>query len=164
AAQILESRREAVLQGVEHERPYVGCAGLAQPTQPAAALGLLVPLAASGRRRPVTAAYAGQVREELRLRQVPYEHPDVTALTAAANEFYTEIYGGPDETPFTTAEFTPPHGTFLVGYLDGEAVAMGGWRFRPPGVPRMARRPAEIKRMFVQERVRGRGFARIVLA
>jgi len=33
----------------------------------------------------VTAAYAGQVREELRLRQVPYEHPDVTALTAAAN-------------------------------------------------------------------------------
>jgi len=116
------------------------------------------------RRRPVTAAYAGQVREELRLQQVPYEHPDVTALTAAANEFYTEIYGGPDETPFTTAEFTPPHGTFLVGYLDGEAVAMGGWRFRPPGVPRMARRPAEIKRMFVQERVRGRGFARIVLA
>ncbi|HEU4909415.1 MAG TPA: GNAT family N-acetyltransferase, partial [Propionibacteriaceae bacterium] len=63
--------------------------------------------------------------EELRLQQVPYEHPDVTALTRAANEFYTQIYGGPDETPFTMAEFTPPNGKFYVGYLNGEAVAMG---------------------------------------
>ena len=102
--------------------------------------------------------------EELRLQQVPYEHPDVTALTRAANEFYIQIYGGPDETPFTTAEFTPPNGKFYVGYLNGEAVAMGGWRFRTPGLPRVARRPAEIKRMFVHEHVRGRGFARKVLA
>lgn len=41
---------------------------------------------------------------------------------------------------------------------------MGGWRFRTPGVPRKARQPAEIRRMFVQEGVRGRGYARIVLA
>ena len=102
--------------------------------------------------------------EELRLEQVPYEHPDVTALTQAANEFYIQIYGGPDGTPFTTAEFAPPNGRFYVGYLNGAAVAMGGWRFRAPGVPRVARRPAEIKRMFVHERVRGRGFGRIVLA
>ena len=33
AAQILEGGRQAVLQGVEHERPYFGCAGLTQPTQ-----------------------------------------------------------------------------------------------------------------------------------
>jgi ribosomal protein S18 acetylase RimI-like enzyme len=104
------------------------------------------------------------VPEELRLEQVPYEHPDVTALTQAANEFYIQIYGGPDGTPFTTAEFAPPNGRFYVGYLNGAAVAMGGWRFRAPGVPRVARRPAEIKRMFVHERVRGRGFGRIVLA
>ncbi len=96
--------------------------------------------------------------------QVPYEHPDVAALEQQAQQFYTQIYGSPDETPFATADFTPPHGAFFVGYLDGEAVAMGGWRFRTPGVPQVARRPAEIRRMFVRESVRGRGFARLVLA
>ena len=102
--------------------------------------------------------------EELRLLPVPYEHPDVAALEQAAQQFYVQIYGSPDETPFTTADFTPPHGAFLVGYLDEQAVSMGGWRFRTPGVPRVARRPAEIRRMFVRECVRGRGFARLVLA
>ena len=101
---------------------------------------------------------------ELRLQRVPYEHPDVASLEMAAQEFYVQIYGGPDDTPFTTAEFAPPHGAFFVGYLDGEAVAMGGWRFRTPGLPRVARRPAEIRRMFVRERVRGRGFGRVILA
>jgi GNAT superfamily N-acetyltransferase len=104
------------------------------------------------------------VPEEFKLRPVPYEHLDVAALEQAAQQFYVQIYGSPDETPFTTADFTPPHGGFLVGYLGEEAVAMGGWRFRTPGVPRVARRPAEIRRMFVRERVRGRGFARLVLA
>jgi GNAT superfamily N-acetyltransferase len=104
------------------------------------------------------------VPEELRLQQVPYEHPDVVSLELAAQEFYVQIYGGPDSTPFTTAEFAPPRGAFYVGYLDDEAVAMGGWRFRAPGVPQVARRPAEIRRMYVLERVRGRGFARLVLA
>lgn len=95
---------------------------------------------------------------------MPYEHPDVATLEQAAQRFYVQIYGSPDETPFTTADFTPPHGAFLVGYLDEQAVAMGGWRFRTPGVPQVARRPAEIRRMFVRECVRGRGFARLVLA
>ena len=102
--------------------------------------------------------------EEFRLRQVPYEHPDVASLVGAAQQFYVQIYGSPDETPSTAVDFTPPHGAFFVGYLNGKAVAMGGWRFRTPGVPRMARQPAEIRRMFVQEDVRGRGYARIVLA
>lgn len=96
--------------------------------------------------------------------QVPYEHPDVAVLEAAAQRFYIQIYGGPDDTPSTTADFSPPHGAFFLGYLNGEAVAMGGWRFRTPGVPRVARQPAEIRRMFVRESVRGRGFARLVLA
>ena len=102
--------------------------------------------------------------EEFRLQPVPYEHPDVATLEQVAQQFYVQIYGSPDETPFTTADFTPPHGAFLVGYLEERAVAMGGWRFRTPGVPRVARRPAEIRRMFVRECVRGRGFARLVLA
>jgi ribosomal protein S18 acetylase RimI-like enzyme len=113
---------------------------------------------------PGLAAYAWLVPEEFRLEQVPYKHHDVAALERKAQEFYVTIYGGPDETPFTMADFSPPRGAFFVGYLDGEAVAMGGWRFRTPAVPQVARRPAEIRRMFVHERVRGRGLGRIVLA
>ena len=44
-------------------------------------------------------------------------------------------------------------------------MAMGGLAISDFGVPRAARRPAEIRRMFVRECVRGRGFARwLVLA
>jgi ribosomal protein S18 acetylase RimI-like enzyme len=104
------------------------------------------------------------VSDDFRLQQVPYEHPDVGALEQAAQQFYIQIYGSPDATPFTAADFNPPQGAFFVGYLDNAAVAMGGWRFRNSGLPRVAQRPAEIRRMFVHERVRGRGFARILLA
>jgi GNAT superfamily N-acetyltransferase len=109
-------------------------------------------------------SYAMEVSEEFRLRQMPYEHPDVALLEAATQQFYVQIYGSPDETPFTTADFSPPRGAFFVGYLNDAPVAMGGWRFRPPGVPPVAQRPAEIRRMFVDERVRGQGLGRIVLA
>jgi GNAT superfamily N-acetyltransferase len=85
-------------------------------------------------------------------------------LVAEAQKFYIALYGGPDETPFAPEEFAPPHGAFLVGYLSGEPVATGGWRFSDAGVPADARRPAEIKRMFVRESVRKRGLARQLLA
>ncbi|HET9778492.1 MAG TPA: GNAT family N-acetyltransferase [Propionibacteriaceae bacterium] len=105
-----------------------------------------------------------RVSEEFRLRQVPYEHPDVALLEAAAQQFYVQLYGSPDETPFARADFSPPRGAFFVGYLNDAPVAMGGWRFRIPGVPSVAQRPAEIRRMFVHEPARGQGLARIVLA
>jgi GNAT superfamily N-acetyltransferase len=106
---------------------------------------------------------ARQVDGDLVLRSVPYDHPDAVALTEAAQEFYVRLYGGPDETPFTPWEFSPPHGAFLVGYLDDEPVVMGGWRFTPGVIPG-AEHPAEIKRMFVREDRRGLGLARRMLA
>jgi ribosomal protein S18 acetylase RimI-like enzyme len=105
----------------------------------------------------------GQLDGGLVLKSVPYDHPDAVALTEAAQEFYVRLYGGPDETPFTAAEFTPPHGAFLVGYLADEPVVMGGWRFTAAPIPD-AVRPAEIKRMFVREDRRGLGLARQMLA
>jgi GNAT superfamily N-acetyltransferase len=118
----------------------------------------------SGGEKPGLLPTLCRVTQEFRLRQVPYEHPDVASLELAAQQFYIQIYGSPDETPFMTADFRTPHGAFFVGYLDDAPVAMGGWRFRTPGVPRVAQRPAEIRRMFVRESVRGRGFARLTLA
>lgn len=101
---------------------------------------------------------------DLELRSRAYDHPDATLLIGEAQEFYVALYGGPDETPFSPEEFAPPVGRFLVGYWAGEPVATGGWRFSDAGVPAVAKRPAEIKRMFVRQSARHRGFARRMLA
>ena len=102
----------------------------------------------------------------LRLVPTPYDDPVVRALVDEVQEVYVDRYGGPDETPMDAIQFAPPCGHFVVGYLHGEPAAIGGWRLRTghgaAGLP--GRRPAEIKRMFVREPLRGRGLARAVLA
>ena len=75
-------------------------------------------------------------------------------------------YGGVDTTPIHPLELMPPDGLFLLAYDDDRPVAMGGWRVhveeRSGRVP--GERAAEIKRMYVVDAARGRGFARRVLA
>jgi ribosomal protein S18 acetylase RimI-like enzyme len=94
----------------------------------------------------------------------PYGHPDVLALTLAVQEHYRELYGGPDESAVEVADFEAPTGHFVVGYLSGVPVAMGGWRRlgERPGLP--SSNAAEIKRMYVVPSARHRGLSRIVLA
>jgi GNAT superfamily N-acetyltransferase len=111
-------------------------------------------------RRP----HADPLPGSFELRPVGCESPDAMALTEQAQRFYVELYGGPDDTPFTVDEFAPPRGRFYVGYLDEHPVAMGGWRFSPVIAPVGAIRPAEIKRMFVRADVRQQGLARRLLA
>ena len=53
-------------------------------------------------------------------------------------------------------ELNPPHGVFLVGYLDGSAVCCGGIKLLEPGV-------CEFKRMYVIPELRGRGVGRRLL-
>ena len=89
----------------------------------------------------------------------PYGHPDVTRLVADLQASYVQIYGTPDETPVEDGEFDPPRGLFLVGRLDDEPVAIGGWREVEGAVP-----TAEIKRMYVVERARRQGLSRLMLA
>ena len=70
------------------------------------------------------------------------------------------MYGGPDAASVSDDHFAPPDGLFVVGVLDGVAVATGGWRRHgDPG-----RAEAEIKRMYVVPAERGQGLARRVLA
>jgi GNAT superfamily N-acetyltransferase len=104
------------------------------------------------------------VTHSFELRPARYDSPDAMALTKQAQQFYVELYGGQDTTPFTADEFTPPYGGFFVGYLDDRPVAMGGWRFSPVIAPEGATRPAELKRMFVHADVRHQGLARRLLA
>jgi GNAT superfamily N-acetyltransferase len=85
------------------------------------------------------------------------DDPDVVRLIAEVQAVYVVLYGGIDADVTDPGDFTPPDGLFLVGLLDGTAVATGGWRRHGPEV-------AEIKRMYVAESARRRGLARLMLA
>jgi GNAT superfamily N-acetyltransferase len=54
-------------------------------------------------------------------------------------------------------ELAPPSGAWVVAYLDGRAVGCGG-------LQRLDERVAEIRRIFLDESVRGRGVGRALLA
>jgi GNAT superfamily N-acetyltransferase len=86
----------------------------------------------------------------------PYGSPAGAALTDRVQLEYVERYGGPDSTPVDPEEFAPPGGGFLVGYLGGVPVAMGGVR-------RHEQDAVEIKRMYVVPEVRGQGLSRVML-
>lgn len=90
---------------------------------------------------------------------LPYDDPVAADLIAQLQAVYVARYGGGDRTPVHPAEFSPPHGLFLVGRLGGVPMSCGGWR-RVPGEDGLA----EIKRMYVAEGYRRRGLARVVLA
>jgi len=95
----------------------------------------------------------------------PYGHPDVVALTDEVQAHYRELYDGEgDQGPAEVADFEPPTGHFVVGYVEGVPVAMGGWRRLGdrPGLP--SANTAEIKRMYVVPSARRRGLSRLVLA
>ncbi|MEU2248393.1 GNAT family N-acetyltransferase [Streptomyces sp. NPDC019224] len=85
-----------------------------------------------------------------------YDHPHVSQLVERLQAEYTKIYGAPDESPTESGQFSPPRGAFAVGYVKGGPVAMGGWRAREDG-------RAELKRMYVIDEHRGRGYSRSVL-
>jgi hypothetical protein len=94
------------------------------------------------------------------LRPLSYDHPDAEALTERAQEYYVDTYGGRDEDPLTAAELEPPRGGFVLGYQDGEPVAMGGWLLidSPETTSGYDGRVAQIRRMFVDARLRRRGW------
>ena len=71
------------------------------------------------------------------------------------------VYGGeridrPGKPSGTPADFSPPGGTFLVGWVGDEPVCGGGVKTLAPGL-------GEIKRMFVAPAWRGRGVAAALL-
>ena len=78
-------------------------------------------------------------------------------MVADVQAEYIALYGGEDAAAVDPADFAPPTGLFLVGVLDGAAVATGGWR-------RLGSDDAEIKRMYVAPAARRRGLARRVLS
>lgn len=101
--------------------------------------------------------------DRLAVRRLGYDHPDAQALTARLQAFYAERYGGSgDEDPTDPAQFVPPAGIFLVGYVDEVPVATGAWR--RGGVARLGTTvTAELKRMHVIPEAQRQGFAGEIL-
>ncbi len=94
--------------------------------------------------------------------RVAYGDPDALRLVADVQAEYVERYGSPDDSPLDPVMFEPPLGSFFVGHLGGDAVVTGAWRASDVRVFDTDR-TAEVKRMYVVPRVRGRGLARQVL-
>ncbi|WP_106178415.1 GNAT family N-acetyltransferase [Prauserella shujinwangii] len=99
------------------------------------------------------------------IRVAAFDDPDARKLIDAVQQEYVRRYGDPDVTPVDPAEFAPPNGLFLLGYVDGAPVASGGWRAHDGDEePEFRPGDAELKRMYVVDAMRGRGLARAMLA
>ncbi len=90
------------------------------------------------------------------LRTVPYDHPVAQELVERVQQEYVQRYGGPDESPVTPGEFTPPHGIFLVAEIDGVPAGTAAWRTLGDG-------RAEMKRVYVEPAFRRRGLAQVLV-
>jgi putative acetyltransferase len=89
----------------------------------------------------------------------PFESPDARRLIDAldahlASRYRPEQRFGPNVKP---AQLAAGLGTFLVARVDGRAVGCGAVRLLDPAT-------VEVKRMYVEPEVRGRGVAKELLA
>lgn len=100
----------------------------------------------------------------VRIDVASYDHPDARRLVEEVQQEYVARYGEADVTSVRAEEFAAPRGLFLLGYLNGEAVACGGWRRRERAAPGFEDGDVELKRMYVVPAGRGKGFSRLMLA
>ena len=93
------------------------------------------------------------------IRPVPPQSADARRLLADYLDDLERRLDGWTKAGYVDAppeELEPPAGALLLAYKDGEAVACGAVHVISPGV-------AEVKRMFVAPRARGRGLGRALL-
>ena len=95
----------------------------------------------------------------MEIRRERFDSEAVQALVGALEVELLETYAGvPGSGGLPEASiFEPPGGAFLVGWVDGEAVACGG-------IARYDDAAAEIRRMYVVPEARGRGLSSLILA
>jgi DNA-binding MarR family transcriptional regulator/predicted GNAT family N-acyltransferase len=125
---------------------------------------LIAPLDEGQRTRLVAAM--GEVERLLRASAValhvePPVSPDARACVARyfheLSERFDTGYDPDHAAPTDDAQFTPPHGVFIVARLDGRAVGCGA--LKRPGLE-----TGEIKRLWIDPDTRGLGLGRKLLA
>jgi GNAT superfamily N-acetyltransferase len=96
--------------------------------------------------------------ESLDIRHCTLASPDAARLIAALNAELTTTFPEPGATHFSLSDtqVVSGQGAFLVAYLDDVAVGCGAVR-------RLDDATAEIKRMYVDPTVRGRGIGRALV-
>jgi GNAT superfamily N-acetyltransferase len=94
---------------------------------------------------------------DVELRVVDVDSPSARALERRHIAEMAQRYGGAGPALLDAEEYVAPHGCFVVAFVDGVAVACGGFRYLSTGV-------AEIKRMYVDPTVRRRGIGALILA
>src|SRR5690349_5033710 len=94
----------------------------------------------------------------LAVRPSTLSSPDAARLISALNSELTATFPEPGATHFslTDAHVAPGDGAFLIAYLDDRAVGCGAVR-------RLDETTAELKRMYVDPSVRGRGIGRALI-
>lgn len=98
------------------------------------------------------------------IERVSFGDPVVVRLVADLQQEFVVRYGGPDETVLSVDTFDDASGAFFLGRAAGEAVVMGGWRFRRDVQALGGTVATEIKRMYVVPTAQRRGYARRMLA
>ncbi|WP_279580772.1 GNAT family N-acetyltransferase [Fodinicola feengrottensis] len=90
----------------------------------------------------------------IRVEAVAYDDVVAAGLRAELMADLSCRYGDQDgdATAVRSAEFTPPLGVFLVGWLANRPVGCAGWR--------TVGENAELKRMWVRPEARGKGLSR----
>ena len=94
----------------------------------------------------------------LDLRRSTLSSPDGSRLIAALNAELSAAFPEPGANHFTlgAAQVAPGDGAFLIAYLDDDPVGCGAVR-------RIDESTAELKRMYVDPRLRGLGIGRAIL-
>lgn len=146
--------------GAEKLPPLIACIGPATSAE-AERLGLEAHIVASVHTIPgLVAALVDGLRDEVRLRA---EDAGAPSSQWMLEQYYAEIdqrfVEGLDRATVQTTdvhEISPPNGVFIAARLGVEPVGCGVVKVTEPGV-------ADIKRMWVSDRVRGRGVGRRLL-
>jgi GNAT superfamily N-acetyltransferase len=84
-----------------------------------------------------------------------YDHPDTIRLVQALYDEQVNRYGFADPVAADPAEYAPPHGLFLIAYLNGVPSACGGYRTYDPATATI-----ELKKLYTTPQLRGKGLGR----
>lgn len=153
--------------GFDNLPPVVACIGPATAAT-ARDAGLYVDVVAAEHTVPgLVAAIVDHIGEVILLRPEPADSDDARWLL---DQYYAELDerfdGGLVRDGMMTTdpeEVTPPNGLFLVARLRGRPVGCGVLKVIEAGTPGGPGGVADIKRMWVSDRVRGRGLGRRIL-